>query len=125
MLRYPDRYDFAASLSGTFGWGSIGLHNETLIERFQAAGKQPTLLYLDSGGGPGSGCVDSDQDGILDDSPDAADNYCETVQLRDVLLAAGYESDKTLWHWWEKDAPHNEAAWAARVFRPVQIFEAL
>lgn len=50
VLRYPDRYDFAASLSGTFGWGSIGLHNETLIERFAAAQKPSTLLYLDSGG---------------------------------------------------------------------------
>ena len=59
------------------------------------------------------------------DTPDAADNYCETVQLRDVLLSAGYENEKTLWHWWEPNAAHNEAAWAARAFRPVQIFEAL
>lgn len=124
-LRNPGLWDFAASLSGTFGWGSINLHNETLIERYQKAQKLGTKLYLDSGGGPGSGCVDSDSDGIDDDTPDAADNYCETVQLRDVLSSKGYVFDKDVWHWWESGAAHDEAAWAARVFRPVQIFEAL
>lgn len=125
VLRHPGAWDFAASLSGTFGWGSIGTKNETLIERWQKTPKQSTKLYLDSGGGPGSGCVDSDADGIMDDSPNAADNYCETVQLRDVLTSSGYAVGTELWHWWEADAPHNEAAWAARVWRPVQYFEAL
>lgn len=125
VLRDPGLWDFAASLSGTFGWGSIGAKNETLIARFQKSGKQGTKLYLDSGGGPGSGCVDSDGDGTNDDSPDAEDNYCETLQLRDVLSSKGYVFDQDLWHWWENGAPHNEAAWAARVFRPLQAFEAL
>jgi len=125
VLRFPGAYDFAASLSGTFGWGSIGAHNETLIERWAAAGHRMTVLFLDSGGGPGSGCVDTDGDGIRDDSPDAADNYCETVQLAETLAASGYGTDVDLFRWWEPDAEHNEAAWAARVFRPVQIFEGL
>ncbi len=124
-LRNPGSWDFAASLSGTFGWGSIGATNETLIERWQKAGKQSTKLYLDSGGGPGAGCVDSDGDGIQDDANGAQDNYCETAQLRDVLAASGYEFDVDLWHWYEPGALHNEAAWAARVFHPVQIFEGL
>jgi hypothetical protein len=124
-LRFPGAYDFAGSMSGTFGWGSIGLANETVIEAYAAAGHGTTVLYLDSGGGPGSGCIDSDGDGIEDDSSDAADNYCETRQLADALAAAGYVWDVDLFHWWEPDAEHNEAAWAARVSRPVGIFEGL
>lgn len=123
--RDPGAWDFAASLSGSFGWGSMKSNNETVIGLFQKAGKQPTKLYLDSGGGPGSGCVDSDADGVNDDSPDAADAYCETVQLRDALASKGYVFDQDLWHWWESGAPHNEAAWAARVFRPLGDFEKL
>ena len=121
---YPDRYDFVASLSGTLGWGSIGPHTgETLIERYQGGGKLPFVIYLDSGGG--GPCTDSDGDGIQDDDPNAADNYCETAQMRDVLAADGWQFDVDLHHWWEPDAPHNEAAWAARVFRPLDLFEAL
>jgi len=124
-LRFPGAYDFAASLSGTFGWGSIGLHNETLIERLAAAGHGTTVLYLDSGGGAGSGCIDSDGDGIQDDTPDAEDNFCETRQLADTLASVGYVYDVDLHHWFEPGAEHDEAAWAARVFRPVDIFESL
>ncbi|MBI5487374.1 MAG: alpha/beta hydrolase [Deltaproteobacteria bacterium] len=123
--RFPGAYDFAASMSGTFGWGSMELTNETLIDRAAAGGHGTTVLYLDSGGGPGSGCIDLDGDGIQDDSPDAADNYCETRQMADTLAGAGYVWDVDLFHWWEADAPHNEAAWAARVGRPVGIFEGL
>lgn len=121
---YPNQYDFVASLSGTLGWGSIGPHTgETLIERYQAGGKLPFVVYLDSGGnGP---CTDSDGDGIQDDDPNSADNYCETAQMRDVLAAEGWQFDMDLFHWHESGAPHNEAAWAARVFRPIDIFEAL
>ncbi|MBL9024847.1 MAG: alpha/beta hydrolase [Myxococcales bacterium] len=119
----PTDYAFAASLSGTVGWGSIGPHTgETLIERFEAAGAQPFAVFLDSGGnGP---CADSDGDGIDDDGA-GADNYCENIQLRDTLDAAGYTFDVDLFHWHEPGAEHNEAAWAARVFRPMQIFAGL
>lgn len=123
-LSYPDRYDFVASLSGTLGWGSIGPHTgETMIEHYEAAAKQPFVIYLDSGGDAGL-CADSDGDGIEDDL-DSGDNYCETAQMRDVLAAKGYAFDVDLFHWHEPGAPHNEAAWAARVFRPLDIFAAL
>lgn len=118
-------WDFAASLSGTFGWGSIGANNETLIERFAAAQKVPVVLYLDSGGGPGSGCADADGDGIFDDAPDSADNYCETEQMKQTLETLGWQHDVDLFHWFEPGAAHSEAAWAARVWRPLQRFEAL
>jgi predicted alpha/beta superfamily hydrolase len=122
--RYPGEFAFAASLSGTMGWGSIGADNETMIARYAAAGHRDTALYLDSGG-YGTTCADSDGDGTNDDDLDSADNYCENVQLRDVLSAEGYTFEVDLWHWWEPDATHDEAAWAARVYRPLEIFAGL
>ncbi|MEP7125061.1 MAG: alpha/beta hydrolase-fold protein [Byssovorax sp.] len=122
---HPGEYAFAASLSGTMGWGSIGagIHNETMIERYQKHGHQKTVLYVDSGGeGP---CSDSDSDGIQDDSQTAGDNYCENAQLRDVLYGVGYTKDTDFFYGYTAGAMHNEAAWAARVHTPFQIFNAL
>jgi len=125
--RHAGVYHFAASMSGTMGWGSIGLgggmQNETMIQRYQTQGLGNTALYLDSGGSA-STCVDSDGDGTEDDG-DGTDNYCENNQLEAVVLAVGYTADIDMWHWWEQDAPHNEAAWAARVWRPLGLFAAL
>ena len=118
--QYPGEYRFAGSMSGTMGWGSIGASNETMIEIYRDAGHRDTALYLDSGGY--GGCYDADGDGIEDDDPNADDNYCENAQMRDVLNGIGYEFDVDLWHWWEPDATHDEAAWAARVWRPLEIF---
>ena len=123
--RHAGEYDFAASLSGTFWWGRYQAENESMIERYVANPPLGTALYLDSGGNAGSGCIDSDGDGIEDDTPDATDNYCENRQLADLLATVGYEFDVSMWHWWEPDAPHNEAAWAARVFRPLANFEGM
>lgn len=122
--QYPGEYAFAASLSGTMGWGSIGTDHETMIQRYTGAGHRGTALYLDSGGN-GSTCEDADGDGTNDDDMDSSDNYCENLQLRDVLEGQGYVWDTDLWHWWEPDAEHNEAAWAERVWRPLEIFAAL
>lgn len=121
----PGEYAFAASMSGTMGWGSIGqgIHNETLIERYGKHGHQTTVLYLDSGGeGP---CSDSDGDGIQDDSQSAGDNYCENAQLRDVLYGVGYVKDQDFFYSYTPGAMHNEAEWSARVHAPFQIFNAL
>lgn len=122
---YPDDYDMVISMSGTVGWGSIGdgVHNPTILEMYEAAGKRSFAIYLDSGGSDGGElCVDSDDDGVDDDNPVANDNYCENLQLRDGLAALGYTYDVDLWHWWEPMAPHNEAAWAARVDAPLSAF---
>lgn len=118
-------YAFAASLSGTMGWGSIGAntHNETMIERYKKHGHQGTALYLDSGG-DGGACGDTDSDGIEDDI-DEGDNYCETAQMLGVLKAAGYTEGVDLAYVWSPGAQHNEAEWASRVSVPMQLFAGL
>jgi predicted alpha/beta superfamily hydrolase len=121
--RHPGEYAFAASLSGTVGWGSIGAQNETIIARYAAHGHQGSVLYVDSGGD--GACFDADADGTEDDDPDASDNYCENAQLRETLLAVGYADGVDLHYVWEPGAPHNEAAWAARVGVPLGIFAGL
>ena len=120
---FPDSYDFAASLSGTFGWGSFGQHTQTMIDIYRSMSKVRTRLYLDSGGGTDDPCADLDGDGLKDDSPGGRDNYCANRQFADELAAAGYEWDRDLWHWYEPDAPHAEWAWSDRVWRPLEIFE--
>ena len=120
---YPDHYDFAASLSGTFGWGSFGQHTQTMLDLYRTTGKVKTRLYLDSGGGTPELCTDTDGDGLCDDSPGGRDNYCANRQFANELADAGYEWDKELWHWYEPDAPHAEWAWSERVWRPLEIFE--
>lgn len=122
-VKHPETFGRVAGLSSTLGWGSMdpSKHNPTLMQLLPTLSKPAVVFYLDSGGGPGSaGCADSDNDGVNDDDLEADDNYCETIQMRDVFEAQGYEYDKNLFHWWEQDAEHNEAAWAARVFRPLR-----
>src|SRR5262249_5555925 len=121
----PGDFAFAASLSGTMGWGSIGpgVHNQTMIERYQAHGHRSTVLYLDSGGG--GNCVDSDGDGIQDDDPNATDNYCENAQMKNVLLSVGYAMNQDLFYVYAPGEQHDEMAWASRVMVPLQIFAGL
>jgi hypothetical protein len=122
--RFPDSYEFVASLSGTMGWGSIGfgIHNQTEIEAWAALGSCPSGgFYLDSGGGPGSGCVDADGDGIQDDTADSGDNYCENAQLRDTLAALGCGTRVD--YVFSSGAPHQEGAWRARSPAIFRLFE--
>ena len=132
--RFPGQYVYAASLSGTLGWGKIGAtsNSQTMIERYVAHGHRATVLYIDAGGGDAAlsqqaneaQCVDSDADGIKDDN-EIGDNACENAQMRDALVGVGYQVGTDLFHWWEAGAQHNEAEWAARVFRPMELFVGL
>lgn len=125
-LRAPAAWDFVASLSGTMGWGSIGggVHNQTIVEAYAALATCPAAtFYLDSGGGPGSGCLDADADGLQDDAASAADNYCENLQLRGVLEALG--CGPRLTYRWAANASHDEAAWRVRSPAILELFEAL
>ncbi len=123
--KFPGEYTFSASLSGTLGWGSIGngVHNETMIERYEKHGHQSTVLYVDSGG-DGGPCDDTDNDGV-DDDLDGGDNFCENAQLFDTLLSIGYTENQDLHYVWAVGEQHNEAAWAARVQVPLGLFAGL
>ncbi len=119
----PERWDFAGSLSGTLGWGRFGTDGPTIEERFLADPPRGLVVYVDSGGGPGAdGCTDPDGDGSVADDPDHRDNYCTNRSFADALAGAGWAWGETLHHWHEPGAAHNEAAWAARVGRPLGIF---
>ncbi|MBL9100335.1 MAG: hypothetical protein JNL82_05225 [Myxococcales bacterium] len=120
--RFPERYAMAISLSGTMGWGSIEQHNETMIERYAAAGHRAFALYLDSGGQ--GVCADADADGIEDDG-DANDNYCENLQLKGELEAVGYVEGSDLWYVHDPAAEHSELFWADRVGVPMATFAGL
>ena len=123
---YPDEYDFAASLSGTLGWGKFELDNPLIVELYESAGKRNTTLYIDSGGGPPpGGCTDTDGDGYYDYDSEAHDNYCESDQFAQIMASIGYTWEVDLFHWYEPDALHNEAAWAARVHIPLEIFDSI
>ena len=123
-LQHGDVFGRVAGLSSTLGWGSIEADNDTLMDLMPTFDTPSVVFYLDSGGSDGGGCVDSDSDGVFDDTPAAADNYCETVQMRDALEDAGYVYNADLFHWHEPGAEHNEAAWAARVDLPLKVLAA-
>lgn len=110
---HPELAGCVIAMSPTLGWGSFEEGRmDALVSSWTAHG--PVAIYLDSGGG--GTCADTDADGVEDDG-DFADNYCTTAQLRDHLDAIGYDFDVDLFHWHESGAPHNEAAWAARMPR--------
>lgn len=103
-----------AALSSTLGWGSIDARAggaSTLIADWRGL---HAALYVDSGGDVSGACRDGDGDGIEDDGDDS-DNHCVNVQMVRVLEAAGYVRGSTLVYAWAPGAPHNEAAWAARI----------
>lgn len=120
----PGEWDVAISMSGTLGWGRLERSNETVGERWVDNTPDGTVLYLDSGGSPGLDgvCLDLDGDGSTADDPDSSDNYCETRAFADARAAAGWTWDADLFHWHEPGQPHNEAAWAQRVGRTLDVF---
>ena len=119
--RDPASWDMAMSLSGTMGWGSLGVNGETMLDLAAASGAlEGVAIYADSGGG--GDCLDADGDGINDDGDDT-DNYCTNRQLVDQLAASTHTWEVDLWHWHEPGAEHTESAWAARVWRPLELFK--
>ncbi|MBX3276268.1 MAG: hypothetical protein KF729_38805 [Sandaracinaceae bacterium] len=103
------------AMSSTLGWGAFDPAadgSDALVRRWPSRG--PVAIYLDSGGA--GTCVDRDGDGVFEDS-DHTDNFCTTLQLRDRLATLGYEHGVDLFHWHERGAAHDEAAWAARMPR--------
>lgn len=123
--RYPTEWDFAGSMSGSLGWGRIGnLFNDTMMMQYAASGRRAIAVYLDSGGGAGEPCIDSDGDGVRDDGANS-DNYCVTLQMRDTLLGIGYLIGDDLVHVHAPDEGSNAAAWRERLATPLQQFSDL
>jgi|GEM_PF-349293 len=120
---YPADFDFAGSLSGSLYWGRLELANPLMVELYTSVGVLPLVVYADSGGSDGGdGCSDGNSDGFPVDDPNDSDSYCATRHFVDSLATMGYVWDTNLFHWHEYQAEHNEAAWAARVYRPLSIF---
>jgi len=111
-LEHPTEMSCVIAMSPTLGWGAFAESAsgmDALVRRWTSHGS--VAIYLDSGGaGP---CADVDADGVDEDR--GSDNFCTTVQLRDHLASLGYTYDVDLFHWHTEGAPHNEAAWAARM----------
>lgn len=111
---YPEVFRYVGGMSSTFGWGSLNLDNQTIIEDVQADSKQSILYYLDSGGDDGGGCKDTDNDGVYDDNANADDNWCETWQMYTVLKAKGFTTSE-LKYVTSPGQEHNEASWNTRL----------
>jgi len=80
-------------------------------------------FYLDSGGDAGSGCVDSDGDGIEDDTPDSDDNWCENVQMKGTLEALCGAA--AVHYVGATGQSHNETFWRMRSPAIFDLFETL
>jgi predicted alpha/beta superfamily hydrolase len=103
-LRHPDVFGQVASMSGTIAWGTFGASNPTIIELYQGDAPLGLRLYVDSGGGQGTGCPDG-----------GSDNYCGNVAFASELRAMGWQDEVDLFYRWDPGAPHNEAAWGNRL----------
>ncbi len=122
---YPTSYDVVLALSPTTAWGRFS-HNEgtTIEDMYAEAGHRGFKLYLDSGGqAPEGNCPDVL--GTVEASSDefSRDCYCFTRSFVDKMAEIGYEWGKDLFHHFEPGAQHNEAAWAARLVKPLTIFK--
>jgi hypothetical protein len=132
-LRRPDVFSMVGGMSSTFEWGGFGGGTDTMLARFGATAGlsgRAQRFYLDSGGGPaGDGTC------TFDGVDDPRDNYCETLEMRRILVAAGINTfplepdapvlsprDANIYHWYERGAPHSETAWRQRFFRAVRFF---
>lgn len=93
---HPQAFGAAACLSSTFGW------RDDLRERIATGRKPPIRVYLDSGW--------------------PHDNYEATRDLRSLLVARGFRDGVDLHYLAFPNARHDEAAWAARLHVPVQLF---
>lgn len=127
-LQYPGVFRFVGGMSSTFNWGRFGAMGPNMVEVYEAdtnLGTRNQIFYLDSGGGAGTGCS----------AGSGSDNYCETLEMRAALVAAGISTfpddpdavpltpaDLDVFHYWEPDAPHAEASWNARLHRPLRMF---
>ena len=123
---YPDSYKAVLALSPTTAWGRFSRDDGTTIEDlYAAAGHRNFILYLDNGGYAPQGGVCPAKLGTLEASNDefSRDCYCYTRSFVDKMASIGYTWDTDLFHQFVEGAEHNEAAWAARLKDPLEIFK--
>ena len=122
---YPTSYDAVLALSPTTAWGRFSRNDgKTMEDMYAEAGHRGFTLYLDSGGhAPDGECPKVL--GTVEASSDefSRDCYCFTRSFVDKMDEIGYEWNKDLFHHFAEGALHNEAAWAARLVKPLQIFK--
>ncbi len=132
---YPDVFRYVGGMSSTFGWGSIGQHNATmedLYRKVSGLSGRGLVYYLDSGDNPQSS---ANPPSCPTPAGAAEDNYCETMSFRSLLVSRGVDTfpdDPSAYpltpaginicHYYQPDGAHNEAAWSARLFRPLRLF---
>ena len=125
-LLYPDVFGMVGGMSSTFDWGSLGQHNQTALDRYQASTTLATsgqIFYLDTGGGPSGAC------------PGVDDNYDVTKQMQTILENKGFSkypvdpkadhltpADANIEEWDQLCAPHDEASWSARLYLALRFF---
>ena len=121
---YPTSYDAVLALSPTTAWGRFSRNDgKTIEDMYAEAGHRGYTLYLDNGGqAPDGECPEVL--GTVEASSDefSRDCYCFTRSFVDKMDEIGYEWNIDLFHHFEPGALHNEAAWAARLVKPLQIF---
>ena len=129
-LEHPEVFKFVGGMSSTFGWGA-DLGNQTMMDLYGATSDlagRGQVYYLDSGGGPESGCS-------MTQAYEGADNYCDTLRMKATLGSKGIDTFPDdpnaehltpagidIYHWHQDGAPHNEGAWNARLYRPLRLF---
>lgn len=106
----PDVFGAALSFSGTMSWGTLGRTNPTIEALYRARAPRGLTIYLDSGGSDGGGCATLTP--LV--SEERFDQYCESRAMRDALVTLGWTLGSDLHYAWERDALHDEAAWARR-----------
>lgn len=92
FMRHPETFGFVGVMSP-----ALWFAERAIFETVEAEPLVPGRIYLDIG---------------LDEEPSAIK---DTRHMRDLLVRKGYVLDQTLRYVEEPGAPHNEAAWAARL----------
>jgi len=134
-LQHPTVFRYVGGMSSTFGWGAFGLGNPTMESLYKAAKNlkaRDQVYYLDSGDNPKN---PKNPPTCPNTNVEAEDNYCETVSFKSMLVSRGIKTfpldpnaallkpaNIDIYHYHQPDAPHSEAAWRARLFRPLRLF---
>jgi hypothetical protein len=110
---YPQTFIWAASLSGTLGWGHLQAQNPTILESWLHRVPATGHFYVDSGGSLSAGSCPQILQGVWTQPYYRdSDNYCANLEFYGRL--SPYIKDRLVYHW-EPDAQHAEDACSRRL----------